>query len=75
MGIEDSVPDLELQREGDQYLIRVFQQAGFKGAQLKRLNTCRIFLKVVTVKDIATGCGSFISTSGWNGKLDETRAD
>ena len=31
MGIEDMVPELELQREGDQYLIQVFQRAGFKG--------------------------------------------
>ena len=56
MGLEDSGPHLELQREGDQYLIRVFQQVGFRGWQLRRLNLCRIFLKAVTVADIATGC-------------------
>ena len=75
MRIEDSVPELELQREGDQYLIRLFQQARFKGGQLQRLNLCRIFLKVVTVSDIATGCGMFISTSAWNGKVDGTRSE
>ena len=73
MGIEDMVPELELQREGDQYLIRVFQKAGFKGGELRRLNICRLFLKVVTVADIATGCGAFISTSGWNGRVDDTK--
>ena len=35
---------------------------------------CRLFLQVVTVADIATGCGSFISSSGWSGKLDTTRS-
>ena len=74
MGIEDTVPELELQREGDQYLVRAFQAAGYQGASLRRLNVCRMFLQVVTVSDIATGCGRFISTSGWEGKLDDTRA-
>ena len=74
MGIEDTVPELELQREGDQYLIRVFQKAGYQGMVLRRLNRCRMFLQVVTVSDIATGCGRFVSTSGWAGKLDTTRS-
>ena len=51
----------------------VFQRAGFKGGELRRLNICRMFLNVVMVADIATGCGSFISMSGWNGCIDETR--
>ena len=67
MAIEDSLPELELQREGDQYLVRVFQRAGFNGRRLARLNICRLFLKVVTVSDIVTGCGQFISTLRWNG--------
>ncbi|WP_317202409.1 hypothetical protein, partial [Janthinobacterium sp.] len=75
MGIEDSVSELELQRENDQYLIRTFQQAGFKGVILKRLNVCRLFLKVVTVSDISTGCGRYISTPGWKGEVDFTRAE
>ena len=75
MGMEDSLPELELQREGDQYLIRSFLSVGYKGDQLRRLNRCRIFLKVVTVADIATGCGTFLSTAGWQGRVDETRMD
>ena len=38
MQIEDSVADLTLDREHDKFLIRAFQQAGYKGKSLGRLN-------------------------------------
>ena len=45
MGIEDMVPELELQREGDQYLIRVFQKAGFKGGRASLFEYLQIVSK------------------------------
>ena len=61
MVIEDGVPDLMLEREGDMFLIREFQAAGYSGNSLEHLNLCRLFLHAVTVSDIATRCGCFIT--------------
>jgi hypothetical protein len=73
MQIKDSVEHLSLERENDQFLIRAFQHAGFKGKALGRLNACRLFLQATTVADITTGCGRYITQSAWAGRLDTTR--
>ena len=74
MEIDGNVPDLSLVRDGDQFLIRVCQGAGYTGQQLRRLNICQHFLQAVSVSDITTGCGSSITQGAWNGKRDSTRA-
>ena len=74
MVINDGVPDLMLEREGDKFFIREFQAAGYSGNSLKRLNLCRLFLHAVTVSDIATGCSCFITQAAWQGRKDDTRA-
>ena len=54
---------MELRRHGDEFLTRIFIQHGYKGAALKRLNACRLFLQVETLSDITTADGRYIL--GW----------
>jgi len=60
--IED-FPDVPLLRKGDSYLMKEFITAGYRGSQLKRLNTTRMAMKVLTVADIATPDGRRIAQS------------
>jgi hypothetical protein len=59
--IDDKVGDLFLWHRGDEYLMRIFVQHGYKGAALRRLNACRLFLRVETLSDITTADGRYIS--------------
>jgi hypothetical protein len=73
MQIDDLVADLALDREHDQFIIGAFQQAGYNGKTLGRLNRCRVFLQATTVSDISTGCGKFVAQAAWTGRVDTTR--
>jgi hypothetical protein len=73
MQILDELADLTLDQENDQFLIRAFQQAGYRGHVLRRLNLCRLFFKVTTVSDIATGCGKCVTQAAWTGQFDSSR--
>jgi hypothetical protein len=53
----DRVGDISLRRNGDLFLTDTFIQHGIKGAALKRLNACRLFLQVETLSDIMTTDG------------------
>jgi hypothetical protein len=64
---------LPLRRVGDKFIINYFHQYGFKGKELLRLNRCRLFLQVMTVADIATADGKFITIEAWHGSFDNTR--
>jgi hypothetical protein len=73
MRISDTGPELALSRENDALLIPMFIKGGIAGNNLKRLNLCRMFLKAVTVADITTGCGKYITGSAWEGRRDDSR--
>ena len=73
MSIRDDGEEFSLQCIGDQLVTEAFFRAGVTGYHLKRANVCRLFLKVVTVSEILTGCGDFITKAAWNGSVDETR--
>jgi hypothetical protein len=70
--LEDSVPDIRLRRQRDSSLTTEFVRAGYTGQTLRRLNLCRLFLKVFTVSDIVTASGTQVTTAAWEGKVDET---
>jgi hypothetical protein len=63
MTVADQVGDIRLRRQGDCFLTDSFIQHGFKGAALKKLNACRLFLRVETLSDITTADGRYIA--GW----------
>jgi hypothetical protein len=71
--IEDTSPDFALSRANDQLLIPLFHEQGIRDDQLQRLNRCRLFLQVLTISDITTGCGTKITKAAWNGVRDTTR--
>ena len=50
-------PGLELQREGDALLVKVFMDAEVDQDILKWLNWCRMYLQVTSVADICTADG------------------
>ena len=64
------VPELPLQRENDVLLIPLFGELGYTSQELVQLNRCRIFLKVISLSDIVTGCGTKIRLNCWNGNTD-----
>ena len=59
--IVEDYPSLPTLRVGDKFLMKCFMESGYSGADLKKLNYVRKFLKVVTVADIATSDGKRIS--------------
>ena len=56
--IADQVGDLQLHHHGDHFLTDAFIQHGIKGAALKHLNACCLFLQVETLSNITTTNGS-----------------
>jgi hypothetical protein len=71
--IEDMNPDFLMSRANDQLLILLFHEKGIRHDQLHRLNLCQLFLQVLTISDITTGCGTRIAKAAWNGERDMTR--
>jgi hypothetical protein len=70
MTIEDRVGELKLRRQGDIFLTEVFLQQGLKGAVLKRMNACRLYLRADTLADITTADGRYISSWALEGKSE-----
>jgi hypothetical protein len=62
-----------MSRANDQLLILLFHEKGIRDDQLHRLNLCRLFLEVLTISDITTGCGTEITKAAWNRDRDTTR--
>ena len=60
IGLYDRHTSLTLARKDDQFLMEAFYRAKYTAADLKKLNECRTFLKVVTLADICTADGKFI---------------
>ena len=71
--LDVSVPEFPLARESDALLIPTFVARGFCDAELFQLNRCRIFLQVISLSDICSGCGKYILKSSWEGIFESTR--
>ena len=72
ISIKVPTPPLKLQRQHDLFLMDHFY-THYDHSKLRRLNGCRLYLQVLTLSDITTGDGMFITASSWNGRLDSTR--
>ena len=59
----ERTPVLQLNRNGDVFLIQAFLEKGYKGRRLERLNRCRIYLQVLSLADICSGSGTYIIPS------------
>ena len=73
MHIEDQTPCLPLRRIGDEYLTQAFYDAGFRDGHLRRLNLCRLYLRVTTLADITTADGRQVTSAAWDGRRDPIR--
>jgi hypothetical protein len=61
--IQDNRPHLLLRRVDNQYLMQAFTNHGYTDKQLKKLNLCRMWTKVITLADTTTGDGKLLSSS------------
>ena len=58
-----------LQREGDEFIMDVVLDSGnFKPAQIKMINYCRLYLRVITVADISNANGTAIEPGMYKGQ-------
>jgi hypothetical protein len=69
----DAFPKLQPAREADQFLMKAFVDHGYDGLQLHKLNTCRQFLKVITLADITTGDGKRLTDEALAGDFSDKR--
>jgi hypothetical protein len=65
--LQDRLPQLELRREQDLFLMEAFAQHNYEASDLRVLNQCRTFLQAVTLADVTMADGKFITQEAWNG--------
>ena len=65
--ITEDYQEIKKLREYDTYIMEQFVKRGFTGKDLTSLNYVRKYLKVVTLADIATTDGTFISKKAFEG--------
>ena len=60
----------ELQREHDSFIMDAVlaEGAGFKPAQIRMVNYCRMYLRVITVADISNAAGTHIDSDVYHGE-------
>ena len=59
--LKDNTPFIPLGREEDKILMEHFMLQGYKGIELRNINCCRLYLKVITLADITSGDGETIT--------------
>ena len=70
----DDIQDFPLRRLHDKTIMDTFFAAGFRKGDLQALNRCRLYLKVITIVDVVTGCGKKVSKLAWKGVIDQSWA-
>jgi hypothetical protein len=60
------MPQLLPKRRHDQFLMQSFLDYGYTAKQLPLLNLCRLWSRVTTLADIATGDGRHIQQKFWD---------
>ena len=68
MQVYDDTRQIPTAREFDEVIMDTFIEAGITGTRLYRANRCRIFLQALTLADITTGDGIFITKEAWSGE-------
>jgi hypothetical protein len=63
-----------LTRQHDAALMDVAMQLNFSSSQLAMLNTCRLHLQVITIRDVTNACGSTITRFIFKGDVDNQRS-
>ena len=63
---------LRLLRQHDSFIMRRAVEVSFPFETLDAINRCRLYLRVLTVAEIVTADGEFITDKAWNGIRDST---
>ena len=63
---------VEFRRVGDRFLMRIFGPH-FTASQLDAINRCRLYLQLMTVSDVTTACGRFLTREARIGYYEKTR--
>ena len=71
--LEPKHEGLSLGTKSDRFLMHLFIDAGYKNNKLLALNVCRMYLHAVTLSDIATADGIYVTQSAWTGQRDHDR--
>ena len=71
--LKDNTPFIPLGREEDKILMEHFMLQGYKGIELRNINCCRLYLKVITLADITSGDGKTITKEAWDVKKVDTQ--
>ena len=58
--ITEDLPDPPTLRRDDTFLMPIFVRAGYRGKQLRVLNEVRLFLRALTIADIASADGTWV---------------
>ena len=67
VGLEEKTSSLELRREGNVFLMQCFAMTRTRGAELDKVNQCRLYLQALTLADIVSGDGCSILEDAWKG--------
>jgi hypothetical protein len=71
--LEPKHEGLSIGTKSDQFLMPLFIDAGYKNDKLLALNVCRMYLHAVTLSDIVTADGIYVTQSAWTGQQDHDR--
>jgi len=70
--MDDGVKGLPLLCVGDRYLMQDFTTSGqFTVTELGHINRCRLFLRVLSLADITTGDGKYLTKWAWDGDVTQ----
>ena len=58
----DDIQDFPLRRLYDKTIMDTFFEAGFRKGDLQALNRSRLYLKVITIAEVVTGCGERLAS-------------
>jgi hypothetical protein len=58
--LKDTLPQLKLLRQHDQFLMKAFLLHGYSAKNLRMLNLCRMWVRAITLADLTTGNGRFL---------------
>jgi hypothetical protein len=67
MRLADDILDFPLFCTGDELLMQSFLRAGYAGKELKHLNECCLYLQVLYVSEVLTGCGTKLDVQAVRG--------
>lgn len=65
--IQDTEPTVTLLSSNDSFLMQAFADADYRGSDLRSLNECRMFLKTISLSDISTADGRYITYDAYHG--------